>query len=567
MATDREATPLRHRHDQGWISTASADPDMPALVLGEQLRGDESSHSPAHALETPPFVPFSGHGPSTQISQSLDQIDGHYAQLFGGSSESDPWLLRHCRFDKLGLRRFLKVHFRTAGGVPTRDKIPAHFMISKNNVCKGAMAETRISGEKDFRTELARLVPPECGPRLVQLFLTHVFPILPVLSRSQLGLTQTQGTPDIHCLAAIPTHLLAAIYASTLPYALNDDHLDLLYAYEKPSLAKVWRIVYELICEEIHTPHLSLLQAALLYVHKGFEDDQRYASSDTPFIWSFIGSVVGLAHSLGLHLECGLFGIPAQEKRLRRRLWWAVYVEDKFMSLLMGRPPYIHQDEWDVTELQDSDFDVQYSFQSEISSSSTHIPFRHMTRLALIVESIQQSLWSLKASQILAEDLPASLQAAKPLFDRLKAWRASISVPELFPSDQDTNSQSVPASAFTAYNVLVIYIWRALLRPTVMSSPPPQIIDPHEPLQDPGNFLENFRWDFSNIPGGELYFGENVIQTSPVVRELYQAAQTCAESFVDFVSHLSYTNFAEFWFSLQAPSAENAIRAKRTLDR
>lgn len=169
MAIDQEATPLTHRHEQGWISAASADPDMPASILGDQLRGDESSHPPAHTLGTPPFVPFSSQGPSTQISQSLDQIDGHYAQLFGGSSESDPWLLRHCRFDKLGLRKFLKVHFKTVGGVPTRDKIPAHFMISENNVSEGAIAETRISGEKDFRTELALLVPPEHGPRLVQL--------------------------------------------------------------------------------------------------------------------------------------------------------------------------------------------------------------------------------------------------------------------------------------------------------------------------------------------------------------------------------------------------------------
>lgn len=212
-----------------------------------------------------------------------------------------------------------------------------------------------------------------------------------MISQSQLGIKETRGTPDVHLLATIPTHLLAAIYGSALPYASNDDYLALLYAYEKPPPGKIWRIVYELFYDEIHVPHLSLLQASLLYIHKGFEDDQRSASSDTPFIWSFIGSVVGLAHSLGLHLECSMFGIPAQEKRLRRRLWWAVYIEDKFMSLLMGRPPYIRQDEWDVSELQDSDFDV-YSFLSEPPPSSTHIPFRYMARLALIAESIQQSL-------------------------------------------------------------------------------------------------------------------------------------------------------------------------------
>lgn len=168
MVTDQEVTPLASRHGQGLISSASAVPDIPVPILGE-LRGDGSTQSPSHTFGTPGFVPFSSRGPSTQISQSLDQIDGHYSQLFGSSSESDPWLLRHCKFDELGLRRFLKVHFRTAGGLPTREKIPVHFMISENDVCEGARAETIIAGEKNFRAELALLVPPECGPRIVQL--------------------------------------------------------------------------------------------------------------------------------------------------------------------------------------------------------------------------------------------------------------------------------------------------------------------------------------------------------------------------------------------------------------
>lgn len=166
---DQGTTPLTHGHGQGWISAASADLDMPVPILGEQLHGDNSTHSPSNALGTPAFIPFSSQRPLTQISQSLDQIDGHYAQLFGSSSESDPWLLRHCKFDEVGLQRFLKVHFRTAGGLPTRDKIPVHFMISENSICEGARIETRIAGQKDFRHELALLVPPECGTRLVQL--------------------------------------------------------------------------------------------------------------------------------------------------------------------------------------------------------------------------------------------------------------------------------------------------------------------------------------------------------------------------------------------------------------
>ena len=142
-------------------------------------------------------------------------------------------------------------------------------------------------------------------------------------------------------------HLLAAIYASALPFAAHDDYLCVLQTYSAPPAHRLWRLVYELVAEEIHTPHLAVLQAAVLYLHRPLDDAQA-SRADTPFVWSWVGSLVGLAESLGLHIECRMWGIPAWEKRLRRRLWWAVYAEDKWRSLLLGRPPYIHAGEWDI---------------------------------------------------------------------------------------------------------------------------------------------------------------------------------------------------------------------------
>ena len=106
---------------------------------------------------------------STQVSQSLDGLDGHHCQLFGGSSEADPWLLRHCRYDELGFRRFPRVHFRNAGGVPTRDKIPTHFMVSEDRLNEASRGEIHLSGESDLRAELAFYIPADCGLRLIRL--------------------------------------------------------------------------------------------------------------------------------------------------------------------------------------------------------------------------------------------------------------------------------------------------------------------------------------------------------------------------------------------------------------
>jgi hypothetical protein len=112
---------------------------------------------------------FSAPAPSTQISQSLDNSEDIYYQLAGASSDADPWLLRHCRFDDFGSLRLFKVHIRNAGGVPTRDKIPAHFLVGERDVYEAARLEAGVVYDGDLREELVRLVSPDIGLRILRL--------------------------------------------------------------------------------------------------------------------------------------------------------------------------------------------------------------------------------------------------------------------------------------------------------------------------------------------------------------------------------------------------------------
>lgn len=217
-----------------------------------------------------------------------------------------------------------------------------------------------------------------------------MFPALPVISRSQLGFTTTSNQfPELAALSTLPVYLLAAIYASAFPFIAHDDYLCVLGTYHSSPVQKLWRIVYESLTVEIHSPRLAVLQASLLYIQKQPIDEARYTTADTPFVWSFVGQIVGLACSLGVHIECRMWGIPAWEKRLRRRLWWAVYAEDKWRSLLMGRPPYIHPAEWDVSDLDEGDFLVGPRQGFSTLSCDTEIPFRFLVNLARVAEEIQ----------------------------------------------------------------------------------------------------------------------------------------------------------------------------------
>ena len=229
----------------------------------------------------------------------------------------------------------------------------------------------------------------------IHSFFKYVFPALPVVSRSQLGISSSSPSPNISSLSTVSTGLLAAIYATSLAFSAYDADLCVLKAYQKPPTSQLWRLVYEEISREIHTPRLSVLQACLLYLQKP-RTALNSAAADTPFTWSFMASTVGLANTLGLHIDCQDWRIPAWEKRLRRRLWWTVYSEEKWRSLLYGRPTLISRDQWEVSHLQDDDFLVDSSGSNDHDVISQFSPecelhFRHLTTLAEIGDDIYQS--------------------------------------------------------------------------------------------------------------------------------------------------------------------------------
>ncbi|KAF9891763.1 hypothetical protein FE257_003244 [Aspergillus nanangensis] len=529
---------------------------------------------------------------STQFVQSLDQLEGFSAQLFGASAESDPWLLRHCSFDDSGVKCFYKVHFRNAGGVPTAERIPVHFMIAADELAASAKQETscRTAGEAT-RDELNRLVPHEYGQRLVSLFVKYVYPALPLISRSQMGLSPSCLIPETWVLDNTPVHLLAAVYASALPFAAHDDYLCVLHTYSPPPADRLWRMVYEIISEEIHTPHLSVLQSALLYLHKPL-DESRASTADSPFIWSWVGSIVGLVESMGLHIECRMWGIPAWEKRLRRRLWWAVYAEDKWRSLLLGRPPYIHHGEWDVSELDGADF-LLHPRGASSSSSAVHkqhdpVPFRYLVDLSRIAEEIYDSFYTLRKSQYLAEKFETSHDIGRPLLEKLNEWYSSL--PESFRLPNWSKSVSglapYPTSIHFAYLILVLFVYRALLRPMARSSSPPLIFDLDELPANPSALDpvtgDSPLLDCINMPEIESFPAVDLTDHSTSETTL-NAAERCASIVISFTRRLTSSDFTGFWYSwsrisfatvsnfallllVQAPNAEHAAKGKQLVE-
>ncbi|KAL2825500.1 fungal-specific transcription factor domain-containing protein [Aspergillus cavernicola] len=529
--------------------------------------------------------------PLVQRIQSLDHLNGFSAQMSGTSGESDPWLLRHGRYDENGMCNISRVSFRTVGGVPYEHMVPVHFLVAENSLYRGGKEETSYDpsiNDQTLRHQLDDLVPEHDGRRLISLFLTFVFPLMPAISRSHLKRSLLDPSFDT------PVYLLAAIYASSFPFRVHDPSLCVSGAYESPPTDSLWRLVYTSVLREIHTPNLAVLQSALLYLQR-FPKHAQSAASDSPFVWSFFGTIANLANTLGLHLNCQRWGIPCWEKRIRRRLWWIVYIEDKWRSLLAGRPPMIQPAEWDVSPIEIMDFDFDNVPNDTVQKDPFQWPlddgmlFRTLSQLAPVAERLQSTFYSLRSSQRLCKDFRASVDTARAIRQDLQAWYASL--PETIRLRQPSNTANYGTSTTghckgaavlnLSYLALEVLLYRAILRPLGQASPPPPIAN-----EEIETGFPEFQLLFENLDVEHLTQlpALETLEFDEAAEVTINAAEKCAGISINFLSRLTSTDFDSFWHSwsriffslvsnfillllVQAPTAEHAIRSKQMLDR
>lgn len=151
------------------------------------------------------------------------------------------------------------------------------------------------------------------------------------------------------------------------------------------------------------------------------------------------------------------------------------------------------------------------------------------------------------------------MQASKPIFDHLNAWRTVSSAPEPFNSQYYLEERNYPTTVYFAYLTLGMYVWRALIRSAAASLPAPYVIESDEtsifsitPGDD--NILpENFSVDldtFPNIDPENIEWPSNDEETNShiLATELYRAAQAWASNLVDFVWNMALHRMDEFWY-------------------
>jgi len=460
----------------------------------------------------------------------LDSQSTRSARLIGETGESNPYLLRHYPYNESDECTISKLTYRRIKNTSNQNVLPGEkgeppvvFMLADDSLAQ--KGEPRVEDEvlAKARSDIAGMFTEQEALRLIGLFFRFVYPYFPILCKSEL---YPNGTLSPAVLQILPISLLSAMYATALPFMLYDDLLATTIVHAPPPSYQLFRYSWIAVTQELHTPRLATLQACLLLLQRA--PTNRY-TTDTPWKTSLVGWTVSLAQTLGLTRECSDWSsLPAWEITLRKRLWYGVFIMDKWASLGAGMPSHIRTDDYDVLPLSDADLEPpsldsnSNNTPSFLESEAENNHFRLLSELTFILSDIMDSYYSLRATQRTSKDFTLSLDLARPLRSRLKAWNDSLPPALALRRPERVDSRGIARlsgnpSLSLAYIVATMTLFRALLRP-----------------------LENL----TNVEEED----HRIVGSQTAVRA---GAKECAKEVVEFVENLGRGALDAFWHSCE----------------
>ena len=274
--------------------------------------------------------------------------------------------------------------------------------------------------------ELDAIVKPH-GPALVDLYFSVVHPSFPVIDEEVFR----QGY--VHGYNATSPELLAGIYVLASQWWTEDARLA---ASQRPDIQLLEDVALRLIGDALNRPRLSTVQAGLVIAQRPFGESRE-----------LMAQLVNIGYELGLHLDCSKWKMPAWEISVRRRLAWALYMQDKWSSLIYGRPSQISKVNWAVRPLTKDDFPGDAGDEEEDDETDDmergSTKYIEMVALTENLSEVLDTFYTLQATRDF-EDAGGKatrmiLDRAKPVQIKLKDWFTRLS--SLLKVESSTSGQ------------------------------------------------------------------------------------------------------------------------------
>lgn len=339
-------------------------------------------------------------GGPTLLKRTLGLQNDRFSQYIGATTDFEPSLINLSSFDPQDESLLSRGTLRKVSDNDTFLMLPDFNTPGHEHIVEDA-------------DEVENLVRPH-GRRLVDLYFRIVHPAFPIIQKTvfleKIERSYREFSPP----------LLAAVYILAINWW---DHDEELASFPRPNVRELERLVRTTLADALYRPKLSTVQAGLLLSQRP-DGDQ----------WAPTAQLVATAQELGLHLDCSGWKIPPWEKGLRKRLAWALYMQDKWGALVHGRPSHIFNSNWAVQPLDENDFpDVEWEendTEDETEIGRGRTLFSQMVQLSQILAEILDTFYTLQAMQTVsnagAQGAQLVLSLAKPIQLKLKEWYAGL---------------------------------------------------------------------------------------------------------------------------------------------
>ncbi|OLN91706.1 putative transcriptional regulatory protein C105.03c-like protein 1 [Colletotrichum chlorophyti] len=270
-----------------------------------------------------------------------------------------------------------------------------------------------------------------------------------------------------------------------------------LVAHYRPDTRFIWNQANDALYSEIHlSPGISTLLSILLNIS---------GRPLTSIIGNGLqlGSAISLAHSLGLNRDSSDWDIPNAEKVLRTKIWWAIFVYDKWSSLAYGTPPQLRRGQHDVSLPTADQLCGPAANSLDHDASSVYLAFAALTQF---LDRCLERIYDLEKT---STSSPWDLEVM------LTQWEDSLDIKLRRRIIRGGDILDIPGSA----NLRLAYLYiKLLLR----------------------------KWELDAEKAG------NTDDTSPIPMRCYLEVRRAAEEIVLLVQELKDPQLGDYWLPLLA---------------
>ncbi|KAH0558404.1 hypothetical protein GP486_004939 [Trichoglossum hirsutum] len=405
------------------------------------------SSAPNIRTNNPPVDDYANlKGPSL-LKKTLGLQNHRHSQHVGSTNEFEPCLINLSPFDK-------KDEYSLSRGMLRRVSDYDTFLMLPDQGTQG-------HGDELADLDAIQNVVTPHGQALVNLYFRIVHPSFPILHKKvfleKYSRTHREFSPP----------LLAAVYILVLNWWSYSSDLANL---PKPDVKELERLALKTINDVIHRPKLSTVQAGLLLLQRPEGDS-----------WALTAQLVAVGQELGLHLDCSKWKIPDWERGLRKRLAWALFMQDKWGALTHGRPSHIFRSNWAVRPVVKEDFPENAADEDDEEGSAEVekgiMLFSQMISLTEILSEVLETFYTIKAAQEIENEgkdgTRLILERAKPVQIKLKEWFSRL------PGCLRMDSTKIRKLSSTGYLHLAYFATEITLHRRIVRSLNPTTTDPY----------------------------------------------------------------------------------------